>query len=68
MSRMTVTIDDALLEEAKEVLGVRTRADAIRTAVEEAVRRRRLAQALQQRGRYRLNGDLMDLQRLREEG
>lgn len=68
MSRMTVTIDDALLEEAKEVLGVRTRADAIRTAVEEAVRRRRLAQALQQRGRYQLSGDLVDLQRLREEG
>ncbi|HLX10444.1 MAG TPA: type II toxin-antitoxin system VapB family antitoxin [Thermoanaerobaculia bacterium] len=68
MSRMTVTIDDALLEEAKEVLGAQTRADAIRTALEEAVRRRRLAQALQQRGRYRLNGDVSDLRRLREEG
>jgi Arc/MetJ family transcription regulator len=68
MSRMTVTVDDALLEEAKEVLGVQTRADAIRTALEEAVRRRRLAKALQQRGQYRLNGDLSDLRRLREEG
>ena len=68
MGRMTVTIDDALLEEAKEVLGAQTRADAIRTALEEAVRCRRLTQALQQRGRYRLNGGLSDLRRLREEG
>jgi Arc/MetJ family transcription regulator len=68
MSRMTVTIDDALLEEAKEALGVGTRADAIRTALQEAVRRRRLAQALQQRGQFQLRGDLAELRRLREEG
>jgi len=68
VSRMSVTIDDALLEEAKEALGVETRAEAIRTALEEAVRRRRLAQALQQRGQFRLRGDLAELRRLREEG
>jgi hypothetical protein len=65
---MTVTIDDALLEEAKEALGATTRADAIRTALAEAVRRRRLAQALQQRGRLRLRGNLAELRRLRDEG
>jgi metal-responsive CopG/Arc/MetJ family transcriptional regulator len=68
MSRMTVTIDDALLEEAKEALGAETRAEAIRAALEEAVRRRRLAQALQQRGQFQLRGDLSELRRLREEG
>lgn len=68
VSRMTVTIDDALLEEAKEALGVETRAEAIRTALEEAVRRRRLAQALQQRGQFQLLGNLSELRRLREEG
>ena len=68
MSRMTVTIDDALLEEAKEALGAETRAGAIRIALEEAVRRRRLAQALQHRGQFQLRGDLSDLRRLREEG
>jgi metal-responsive CopG/Arc/MetJ family transcriptional regulator len=68
MSRMTVTIDDALLEEAKELLGAETRAEAIRTALEEAVRRRRLAQALEQRGQFQLRGDLAELRRLREEG
>jgi metal-responsive CopG/Arc/MetJ family transcriptional regulator len=68
VSRMTVTIDDALLEEAKEALGAETRAEAIRSALQEAVRRRRLAQALKQRGQLRLRGDLADLRRLREEG
>ena len=68
MGRMTVTIDDALLEEAKEALGAQSRAEAIRTALEEAVRRRRLAQALQQRGQLELRGGLAELRRLREEG
>jgi Arc/MetJ family transcription regulator len=68
MSRMTVTIDDALLEEAKQALGARTRAEAIRTALEETVRRRRLARALEQRGQFELRGDLAELRRLREEG
>ena len=68
MSRMTVTIDDALLEEAKVALGAESRAEAIRTALEEVVRRRRLAQALQQRGQFQLRADLPELQRLRDEG
>lgn len=68
MTRMTVTIDDALLEEAKEVLGAGTGAEAIRTALEEAVRRRRLAQALKQRGQLQLVGDVAKLRRLRDEG
>jgi len=68
VTRMTVTIDDALLEEAREALGAETRAEAIRTALSEAVRRRRLALALQQRGQFQLQGDLADLRRLREEG
>ncbi|HEV3077846.1 MAG TPA: type II toxin-antitoxin system VapB family antitoxin [Thermoanaerobaculia bacterium] len=55
---MSVTIDDALLEEAKEALGARTRAEAIRAALAEVVRRRRLAHALQQRGQFQLRGDV----------
>ncbi len=68
MSRMTITIDDALLEQAKEALGAKTRAEAIRSALEEAVRRRRVAQALKQRGQFKLRSDLSELRRLREEG
>jgi Arc/MetJ family transcription regulator len=65
---MTVTIDDDLLEAAQEALGAKTRAGAIRNALEEVVRRRRLAQALQQRGQFRLRGGLSELRRQREEG
>jgi Arc/MetJ family transcription regulator len=68
VSRMSVTIDDALLAEAKEALGAETGAEAIRTALEEAVRRRRLAHALEQRGQFRLRGDPAELRRLRDEG
>jgi len=68
MSRMTITIDDALLDRAKEALGARTRAAAIRAALEEAVRRRRLAETLEQLGQLELRGDPAELRRLREEG
>jgi Arc/MetJ family transcription regulator len=65
---MTVTIDDALLEEAKVALGVNTRAEAIRSALAQAVRRRRLAMALEHRGQFDLRGDLEELRRMREQG
>jgi Arc/MetJ family transcription regulator len=68
MSRMTVTIDDALLEQAKEAVGAQTRAGAIRIALEEVVRRRSLAEALEQLGQLELRGGLAELRRLREEG
>lgn len=67
MGRITVTIDDALLERAKEALGAQTYAAAIRIALEEAVRRRRLAEALEQRGQLERSGSLSELRRLRDE-
>ena len=68
MSRMSVTIDDALIEEAKEVFGVDSRAEAIRRALREALRRRRLALALEHRGQIDLDVDREELRRLREDG
>ncbi len=68
MSRITVTIDDALLAEAMKALGAETRAETIRTALEEAVKRSRLTHALHQRGQFQLRGNLSELRRLREEG
>ncbi|HEV8239122.1 MAG TPA: type II toxin-antitoxin system VapB family antitoxin [Thermoanaerobaculia bacterium] len=65
---MTVTIDDGLVDQAKEALGVQTRVAAIRLALEEAVRRRRLAESLEQLGQLELRGGLAELRRLREEG
>jgi metal-responsive CopG/Arc/MetJ family transcriptional regulator len=68
MGRMSVTVDDQLVEQAKEVLGVGTRSEAIRIALQEAVRRRRLAEALRHRGQIDLQVDQEELARLRAEG
>lgn len=65
MSRMSVTVDDELLEEAREVLGAETRAEAIRAALEQVVRRWRLEQALTHRGAIELLGNQAELSRLR---
>jgi Arc/MetJ family transcription regulator len=68
MSRMTVTVADELIEEAKKALGTETRAETIRIALKEAVRRKRLAEALEHEGRIGLDADQDELRRLRGEG
>lgn len=44
MGRMTVTVDDALVEQARKLLGVRTKRQAITSALMQVVRQARLAQ------------------------
>ncbi len=68
MTRMTVSLDDALLEDAQEALGAKTKIQAIRMALEEVVRQRRLKRALQHRNRIDLSLDQDRLARLRERG
>lgn len=68
MSRMSVTLDDELIEEAREILGAKTRSEAIRIALSETVRRRRLAEALAHRGQIALQVDRSELLRLRADG
>jgi Arc/MetJ family transcription regulator len=67
MDRMTVTIDPELVDQVREVLGASTKAEAIRMALREVLRRQRLAKALEHRGRISLDLDQPTLQRLREE-
>ncbi len=67
MTRMTVSIDDGLLANAQEALGARTKIEAIRMALEEVVRQRRLKQALKNRNQVDLSIDQARLQRLRQE-
>lgn len=67
MSRMTITVDPELLDEAKEALDAPTKAETIRIALTEIVRRRRLAKALKHRGRIELDLDQEALQRLRRD-
>lgn len=68
MSRMTVTVDDGLIEEARNALGAATKSEAIRRALEEVLRRRKLQRALENAGRVELDIDAERLRRLREEG
>ena len=68
MTRMTITVDEALVEETRKARKARTKADAIRQALEEALRRRRLERVLDHAGQVELDFDQGKLRRLREEG
>jgi len=65
MTRMTVTLDSGLLEQARQALGVPTKIEAIRIALTEVVRKRQLADALDHRGQIDLELDQEALQKLR---
>jgi hypothetical protein len=68
MSRMTVTVFDALIEKARHALGATTKAEAIRRALNEVLRRRKLERALENAGRVNIDLDPERLRRQREEG
>ena len=65
MGRMTVTLDEALVEEARKLLGAGTKRETIRLALEEAIRARKRRRALGHRGRIGLDLDQDGLQELR---
>ncbi len=67
MVRMTITIDERLVQEAKDLLGVSTKAEAIRVALEDFLRRKRLEQVLQNQGKVKIDLDQDSLQKYREE-
>jgi len=68
MGRMTITIDDQLVARAQRALGVRTKAEAIRVALHDVLRRQQLAQALSNRGAIELDLDQQTLADLRSGG
>ena len=68
MSRMTVTVDEELIEAAKDAMGVATKSEAIRLALEESLRRRRLERVLDHAGTIEIDLDQERLRRLRELG
>lgn len=45
MGRMTITVDEALVEAARQALGTRSKRETIVRALEEAARRARLERA-----------------------
>ncbi len=67
LARMTITVDPDLLEQAKQALDAPTKADTIRIALTEIVRKQRLANALEHRGRIALDLDQETLGQQRQD-
>ncbi|MGY4707807.1 type II toxin-antitoxin system VapB family antitoxin [Candidatus Bipolaricaulota sp. J31] len=66
--RTTVEIDEELLEEARRLLGTRTKRETIRRALEEVIRERRKELLRRKLGNTEMSIDLEELERLRGEG
>jgi len=67
MNRMTITIDEELVNQAKEILGTSTKVEAIRLALMEVLRKKRLAEVLTHQGQIELDLDQEKLQKLRDQ-
>ncbi len=65
MSRMTITIDTALVSKAQAALGAHSKAETIRLALQEVLRRERLAAALAHQGKVEISLDQATLRKLR---
>lgn len=66
--RMSVTLEKELLEEAQALLGKRTKREVIEEALRELIRRKRREEAVRHAGKIKMDIDLKELIRLREEG
>ncbi len=66
MGRLTVTLDDLLLEEARRAISARTKRETIEGALREVVRRAKIRKALQHKGRLHLGFSREDLLRRRD--
>ncbi len=67
MTRMTVTLDPGLLREAQEALQTTSKAETLRKALAEVVRRKRLREALSHQGAISLDIDQEGLAKLRSQ-
>ena len=67
MTRTTLQIDEALLDEAMRLSGARTRTDAINRALGEFVRRQERELLRQELGSFDLDLDLDELRRRRQD-
>ena len=66
MGRLTVTLDDQLLDEARGAMSTRTKRETIEVALREVVRRAKTRRALEHKGRLRLGFSREDLLRRRD--
>lgn len=61
MSKILVEVDDEALEEARELLGTRTKKDTVNTALLEVARRRKRLKAFQRGQEKGMRGDYDEL-------
>jgi Arc/MetJ family transcription regulator len=61
--RTNIEIDDAVIAEAQELIGARTKRETVDTALRELVARHRRLGILDLRGRVRWEGDLAESRR-----
>jgi Arc/MetJ family transcription regulator len=66
MGRLTTTLDDKLLEEARRAMSTRTKRETIELALREAVRRAKIREALKHKGKLQLGFLREDLLRRRD--
>lgn len=65
---MTVTLDRELLEEARLILGKKTKREVIEEALKELVRRRKREDAIKHAGKIDMDINLEELIKMREKG
>lgn len=68
MSRLSLAVDPALVEEVRQLTGTKTKREAIEQALREFVQRRRLAKLAELRGSDLVELDAAELQRWRQTG
>lgn len=66
--RMSVTLDEKLLEEAQEVSGKKIKREVIEEALKEFIRKKRREEAIKHAGTIQVDMTLEELLRMREEG
>ncbi len=66
MSRLTATLDDQLLEQARSALSTRTKRETIEAALREVVRRAKIRKTLEHKGKLQLGFSRADLLRRRD--
>lgn len=65
--RTTIDLDDKLVKEAMELLGIKTKRAAIQRSLEELIHQRRRERLRAKLGKLRLNLSLKDLERMRQD-
>ncbi len=66
MTRLSITVDERLLEEAQELAQVRTKRETIECALVEFVQRRRAAKLFDLAGSYLIEFDVPSLREWRQ--